>query len=63
MTGSDGGEDSLGRGRRMSKLTGRSVGVCSSEGGAGGDQLARGCVGAVKDTLQRFAVARLRMPG
>lgn len=63
MTGRDGGEDSLGRGHRMSKLTGRSVGVCTREGGgglAGGDQLARGCVGAGKDALQRFAAAGFR---
>lgn len=53
MTGRAGGEDSLGRGCRMSKLTGGSVGVCTRDG----EQLARGYVGAVRDTVQRSAGA------
>lgn len=66
MSGADGGEGSRGRGHRMSKLLGRSLGVCTRDGAVagggrgrrGGDQLARGRVGAMKDTLQPFATAR-----
>lgn len=39
MTGRDGGEDSLGKGCRMNKLTGRSIGVHTRKRGeAGGEE-------------------------
>lgn len=44
MTGRDGGEDDLGRGCRMSKLTGwRSVGVCARGGRKPVGQTVCGC--------------------
>lgn len=36
VSGGEGGEDSRGRGHRMSKLLGRSMGVCTGDGAAAG---------------------------